>query len=77
MELHHKDYLLFENLDSGSLNTSSIAIATDSILEVDFGKQLDGITWLGFWKKARPVVAGFVQASRHSESSTPIVAYVL
>jgi hypothetical protein len=45
MELHQKDYLLFEqDSDGGSVNTSSTATVTESILEVDFGKQLDCLT---------------------------------
>jgi hypothetical protein len=64
MELHQKDYLPFEeDLDSGSANTSSTTSVTESILEVDFEKQLDSVTWQGFWKPARPIIAGFVRAS--------------
>jgi len=64
MELHRKDYLLFEQVfDGGSVNTSGAAMVTESILEVDFGKQSDHLAWLGYWKTARPVVIGFVQNS--------------
>jgi hypothetical protein len=60
MELHHKDYLLFEHgLDSGA--AADPAIIAESVLEVDFGRQLDYRTWSGYWKVARPVVTAFVQ----------------
>jgi len=62
MELHQKDYLLFEqDLDGGSANKSSTTATTESIIEVDFGS-LDGVTWRGFWKIGRPVVVGLIQA---------------
>lgn len=62
MELHHKDYLLFEqDIDGGARNISGTATVTESILEVDFGKQSDRTTWSGYWKTARPVVAKLVQ----------------
>ena len=62
MELHQKDYLLFEqDFESGFVNTSSNATVIDCTFEVDFGEQLDRITWLGYWKPARTVVAGLVQ----------------
>lgn len=61
MELQQKDYLLFEqDFDNGSANTPSTATITKSILEVDFWKQMDHTTWLGYWKTARPIVVGLV-----------------
>ncbi|MCJ1405059.1 hypothetical protein MMC11_008285 [Xylographa trunciseda] len=55
MELHQKDYLLFErDFDGEFVNTSDTAEATEYILEVDFGKLHDS-EWLGYWKPARPV----------------------
>ena len=66
MELHPRDYLLFEqDFDGGCVNTSSVAKITESILEVDFGRRLDPITWLGYWKITRPVVVGPVQNCWH------------
>lgn len=62
MELHQKDYLLFEqDFDSGPVSTPDTAIVTESILEIDFGKQLDRMTWLGYWKPARLVVVELVR----------------
>jgi len=55
MELHQKDYLLFErDIVSGYVSKS------ESVLEIDFGRQSD-CTWLGYWKTARPVVVKLVK----------------
>ncbi|TAQ86509.1 hypothetical protein B7494_g5160 [Chlorociboria aeruginascens] len=63
MELYQKDYLLFERNFEGCVSKSSTAPFTESILEIDFGRQSDGLTWLEYWKIARPVVAKFVKNS--------------
>lgn len=60
MEMHRRDYLLFERIFEGSCMRKS-STASDSILEIDFGSQLDGFTWLGYWKIARPVVETLVR----------------
>jgi hypothetical protein len=58
MELHRKNYLLFEqDFDSESVNTATV---TDSVLEVYFEKRLDR-RWLCYWRPARPVVVKFVK----------------
>lgn len=62
MNLHQKDYLLFEQASgSGPGNESTTAIISKCIREVDFVSQLDGLTWLCHWKPARPVIANLVQ----------------
>ena len=66
MELHQKDYLLFErDFEGGCVSKSSTAPVTESILEVDFGRQSDCSTWLGYWKIARPVVEKLVKNCRY------------
>ncbi len=57
MELHRKDYLLFErDFEGGCVSKSRTAPVTESILEIDFGRQSDCSTWRGYWTLARPVV---------------------
>ena len=60
MELHHRDYLLFEkaSIDGLSLKPGT---APERIPEVDFGTQSDHTTWLGHCKIARPVVPDLVR----------------
>lgn len=61
MDMHRRDYLLFERIFEGRrISKSSTAPVTQSILEVDFGRQLDCM-WLGYWKRARPVVEKLVR----------------
>jgi len=68
MELHQRDYLLFEQAsNSGSVDKSTTAAVPECILEVDLVRQLDRMTWLGHWKTARPVVADHVVNCKHSE----------
>lgn len=71
MELHQRDYLLLEQaFNGGSVNASSKATAPECIFEVDFGKQSDSMTWLCYWKLARPVVADLVQNCKTFLNST-------
>jgi len=70
MNLHQKDYLLFEQASSsGSGNQSSTAVISKGILEVDIGSQVDGSAWLCHWKPARPAVADLVQNCKKFYSS--------
>lgn len=64
MDLHQKDYLLFEHAsDRESMSIPPTTTAAECILEVDFGTQLDDRTWLGYWKTSRRVVAALVRNS--------------
>lgn len=63
MEMHHRDYLLFENtFGDRSPSRISSAPAVETIFEVSFVKQAEGDpTWLGYRKVARSVVARLVR----------------
>lgn len=68
MELHQRDYLLFEQTSTDEpVDNPAMVPALERILEVDVGTQLDRMTWLGYWKPARRPVADLVQNCEDSE----------
>lgn len=65
MELHQRDYLLFERVvDPESAKLSGTTASAGSVLEVGFGKHSKGAIWEGYWKIARPIVVRYVQNCR-------------